>query len=274
MLPGVARARELNGGLPHRWQRVLPTIVKTERVSDIKPVIYAIISTWNDFDVIGATVRNCFAQGCQKVFLLDNASTDNTVEVAVAAGAHVARIYETDHYDDDWRITLQNQIIRDETERSGLDDLWWFALDSDEFPIGADGSRVEDLLTGIPGNIRVVGSNFIDLYPTREYPYENNCHPATKMRYGIWRRGGINKYCACHHWKHLCVRHLKGQQELHQIRGNHTVGLPPPFDSSLVPEPDFDIVCFHAPIRRQAETTARLQALCLTRSSTVGKSSG
>ena len=42
--------------------------------------LFAVVKTWMDEDIIEATVRNAFAQGVDRVFLVDNASTDSTVD--------------------------------------------------------------------------------------------------------------------------------------------------------------------------------------------------
>ena len=47
-------------------------------------------------DVVEATVRNAFAQGVEAVYVVDNASTDATVERAVAAGATFVESFHTD----------------------------------------------------------------------------------------------------------------------------------------------------------------------------------
>ena len=57
--------------------------------------LYAIVVTWMEADVIAATVRNAFAQGCERVLLVDNDSPDDTVAKAEAAGAELARSFST-----------------------------------------------------------------------------------------------------------------------------------------------------------------------------------
>ena len=49
--------------------------------------LYAIICTWNEEDIIASTVRHAFAQGCDKVFVVDNGSTDATQEGCAALTA-------------------------------------------------------------------------------------------------------------------------------------------------------------------------------------------
>lgn len=274
VLPGLQRHRELNGGAPPGWQAMQPKglPVPKEEGAD-PPRLMAIVSTWYDSDVIGATVRNCFAQGCERVYLLDNDSPDDTVKVAEAAGATVAQVYKTQFYDDDLRIRHQNELIRRVVEQEKAADLWWLALDGDEFPTGIKGEPLVDSLTGLSKKVRLVGSNFIDLYPIAGHHYEVGKHPAACMTMGSWRRGGINRYCQCGHWKHAAVRYFEGRYHLAHNRGNHAVttsgtaaggGL---VDSPRIMglyEADFDCTMFHAPIRGEEHSRARLKALCTT----------
>ena len=59
-----------------------------------KITLFATICTWYEADVVYATVKNAFAQGCDRVFIIDNSSPDNTIEEALSAGATLARVYE------------------------------------------------------------------------------------------------------------------------------------------------------------------------------------
>jgi hypothetical protein len=267
MTNGRARNRELNGGAPPGWKMTAPEteIVVCDPEAE-RPTIFAVVSTWNDQDIIGATVRNCFLQGASRVFLLDNASDDSTVAVAEANGAETATIYRTDKYDDDLRVKLQNAIIRGQTAKAGLEDLWWFVLDSDEFPATFTGRAVADALRGLPPQIRCIGTNFIDLYPTgpeSATQYTIGRHPAGCFEFGAWRYGGINRYCGRGHWKHAIIRHFAGQCDLFHCRGNHTVAIEPG-QPNFVTEPDFELFMFHAPLRREADMRGRLQKLCGT----------
>ncbi len=47
-------------------------------------LLFAVVKTWMDEDIIEATVRNAFAQGVDCVFLVDNASTDSTLDRAAS----------------------------------------------------------------------------------------------------------------------------------------------------------------------------------------------
>ena len=102
--PGRRRQQELNNGMPKGWRNRRPEGVPYTPIEKKDIQLYGIVSTWYDADIIGAVVANCFDQGCSRVYLLDNFSPDNSVEVAKAAGAEVWKIYETTYYDDDYRV--------------------------------------------------------------------------------------------------------------------------------------------------------------------------
>ena len=66
------------------WSRVE---TNPPRPISVLPVrLFGLVGTWFEADIIEATVRNAFAQGCERVFIIDNESPDDTVERAVAAG--------------------------------------------------------------------------------------------------------------------------------------------------------------------------------------------
>jgi len=260
-LPGVQRSRELNGGAPDGWVSRNCQATQVIKAEGPTPRLFAIVSSWFDADIIEATIANCFAQGCERVYLLDNASPDDTAWAAKKAGATIAEIYETEYYDEDLRIRLQNEIIRKTTVAEKTDDLWWFVLDADEFPGTWDRTPVIESLKGLPPHIRTIGCNCIDLYPMSENQYAPGQHPAECMTHGVWRRGGVNLWCGCGHWKHVTIRYLNGVYDFAHTRGNHSFAVPP--SSSLqFYEPDFDLAFFHAPLRRKEDATQRLRALC------------
>ena len=49
--------------------------------------LFAVLGTWMEADIVADSVRNALTQGCERVYLVDNGSTDDTVEVAVGQGA-------------------------------------------------------------------------------------------------------------------------------------------------------------------------------------------
>src|SRR5580704_571314 len=81
-----------------RWSRAEANPARPDPSLPVR--LFAIVGTWCEEDVIEATVHNAFAQGCERVFIVDNASPDDTLKRAVAAGAEIARVYPTDYYDE------------------------------------------------------------------------------------------------------------------------------------------------------------------------------
>lgn len=257
-LPGQKRNRELNGGVPKGWKRCNPNMVPFQTGISEAPV-YAVISTWFDADVVGATIQNLLENGIKKIFVLDNDSPDDTQKVAKEFGATEIISYTTEFYDDDLRTKLQNEIIERVTTEEKLSELWWLVLDADEFPTTPDGSSLHFLLNTLPSNLRIVGSNFIDLYPSNGEVYTPGKHPAEVMSKGVWRRGGIRRYCECGHWKHSALKYYRGAYDAAFFRGNHGVAFKYAQKRS---EPDIDLIYFHAPIRSKELAYARLEALC------------
>lgn len=258
IIPGRQRSRELNHGAPAGWHLIKPKLSPLQTDRTDKPLVYAIISTWHDGDIIAATVKNCFENGCTRVLVLDNASPDNSVEAAKAAGAEIAEVYQTEYYDDDLRIRKQNNIIKEIVEKEKNRELWFVTLDADEFPSGINGEPFRDTLGRLPGPIRTIGSNAIDLYPTGDERYEIGDHPATCFSQGINRTAKFA--CPQHHWKHVAIRYFNGLYDVAQSRGNHYPAMPTKTASIL--EPKIELPIFHCPMRNYEDAKARLTALC------------
>lgn len=265
---GKDRSKQLNVGMPPGWRMsVLPKQVEVKRIPDKKVPLFAVVSTWHDADIVEACIDNCFEQGCERVWLLDNDSPDLSVPLGIRAGAEVAQVYRTDKYDDDFRIKLQNDFVAKKVEEMVLPDAWWMVLDSDEFPTSpVQGVKLSEWLSAMPPEIRVVGSDFIDLYPSSRDEYQIGEHPAKCMSVGTWRRGGKLRYCDCGHWKHPFVR-FNGKRDIAWARGNHFIAVPPESFEKQYYEPMDTVVMFHAPLRRYEDAAKRLKALCSGRSS-------
>jgi hypothetical protein len=260
--PLYQRSRDLNFGSPAGFLHSPPArqAIDPRNPSGIPITLYAVIGTWFEADIIEATVRNCFVNGCSKVFIVDNASPDDTCAVAERAGAVIARTYQTDYYDEDYRLRIMNEVMQEATERDKHPCLWWLSLDADELPCGPHGEKVIDYLATIDANVNCIGANAIDLYPTEPPYYVPGKHPADCMDKGMWRRGW-HWCCATHHWKHPLLRQDNGFYGLGQGRGSHQ-----PFrhrNHGPAIEPHSEIVMFHAPLRSKEIAVARLNALCV-----------
>jgi len=218
LIPGLLSHKKLNGGAPHQWKIVSPSLSKDPCDLNSKIEVIAIISTWFDADIIDANVINCFRQGCSRVLLLDNDSPDESVAIAVSAGAEVAEVYSTEFYDDDLRIQKENEIAREVMKVSGGSPMWILSLDADEFIHGHNGMTVAETLSLIPRTIRTVGSHAFDLYPTQKDQYVIGEHPGKHFHSGCLR---IGTFCQKNHWKHAAIRY-DGLFDIAQTRGNHS----------------------------------------------------
>lgn len=261
------RGRELNTGAFDGFIRVLPTVAEATLLETPVPTaLYAVIGTWFEADVIEATVKNCLANGFSKVFIVDNASPDDTCAVAQAAGATIAQVYKTAFYDDDYRIRLMNEAMARVTAQEKLPSLWWAFLDADEFICGPGGMRLYDYLARLPAAFNTIGVRTVDLYPSVAPYYTSGLHPADCQELALHRRAARNAFCTMGHWKHLLFRTDAGRVDFSQSRGSHLPFIrPQPGTKSPVQrlhEPPPGGVLFHAPFRSKEATGKRLEALC------------
>lgn len=267
MIPGLKTHRELNGGAPRGWKHVAPVSVTYEKTAPHDIHVVAIISTWFDGDIVAANVKNCFAQGCDSVYLLDNDSPDDSVKSAVESGAIVGEVYSTKFYDDDLRIQKENEIARKIVEDSSGRTVWILSLDADEFVHGDNGETVKQTLSQIDPIMSCVGSHAFDLYPTGKVQYVVGEHPGKCFDAGSLR---IGTFCTQRHWKHVALRY-DGVFDIAQTRGNHSPAVMNRHD--IVYEPsNISLPILHSPFRRYDDSRARLEALCGKKKDLAGKS--
>lgn len=257
MIPGAAYSREMNGGAIAGHSLFCPSRIDTA-LGDVKSIpVFAIISTWNDADIVGANILHCFESGCDEVWVLDNDSSDDTVQTALKHGAKIAETYRTRFYNDDLRIRKQNLIIGHNVLDMALPDCWWVTLDADEFLDGPNGMPFAEALRRLPSEIRVVGSPDFDLYPSGRTSYVVGQHPAKFMTHGVSRRMLCHGDAICRHWKHPAVRYVNGVYDISMHRGNHF-----PASERKWPESHLDFWILHAPLRNEKESRERLKLLC------------
>ena len=77
----ILRAAHLDRDRHRRGSSPIPTPISLDRST--KFAVSCIVGAWMEADVIGATVKNALTQGCERVFLVDNDSHDETVAEAV-----------------------------------------------------------------------------------------------------------------------------------------------------------------------------------------------
>ena len=216
--------------------------------------LFAIIGAWMEEDVIAATVANAFAQGCERVYLVDNDSTDGTVAEAVAAGAELAEVFATEQYDEVLRLDIMNRVVQRVSEESGSEHVWWLWLDADEFPHGPRGLTVREFLEPLDRRFRIVGARFINHFPDREPAYVPGFHPLDFQPLCEEHLLG----CALKHRKHSLQRFDRGGVPIICERGFHRA------TSAEKPllEPTEAIYLHHFPYRDERVTRRRLALLC------------
>jgi len=218
--------------------------------------LFAILGTWTEEDVVAATVANAFAQGCERVFLVDNDSADGTVREAVAAGAELAEVFSTTRYDEELRMRLMNDVVRRVSHEDGSEHVWWLWLDADEFPHGPRGTTVREFLDPLDRRFRIVGARFINHFPDGNPAYIRGFHPLEFQPLCEEHRLG----CRLRHRKHSLQRFDRGAPEIICDRGFHRA------HSSVEPlrEPTEAIYLHHFPYREPDVTRRRLALLCGT----------
>src|SRR6478672_9554231 len=87
--------------------------------------MFGLVAAWYEADIIADCVRHQFAQGCERVFLIDNASPDDTVEQALAAGAELAASYALDEWDQTVSNHMVDHVMRSRSLKSESDSVWW-----------------------------------------------------------------------------------------------------------------------------------------------------
>ena len=210
-------------------------------------------------DVVEATVRNAFAQGVEAVYLVDNASTDATVERALAAGATLAESFTTDVYEERIRILFMNGVVARVSLSSGAPHVWWLWLDGDEFPEGPDGMTIADYLRTLDRRFRLVGSTYYNHFPTAVPASVPGFHPLDFQPMCEKFVPDQPHYCTQPHWKHPLQRFDRQGPFLGALQGFHGATV---LMGAKVVEPVGGIVTHHFPYREEAATRKRMELLC------------
>jgi glycosyltransferase involved in cell wall biosynthesis len=216
--------------------------------------LLAVVVTWMEADVIEATVRNAFAQGCDRVLLVDNDSPDDTVAVAVGAGAELARSFRTERLDEPEKIRILNEVVADASAASGREHVWWLWLDADELVHGPAGATVRELLTGLDRRYRIVGSRYFNHFPDRVPASLPGFHPAELQPLCQEKPGDM---CALGHRKHHLQRFDRDGPPITSGLGFHRA-----YCADTLVEPARSTFTHHVPYRVEAVTRARSELLC------------
>ncbi len=234
-----------------------PNPFPRQALPDIR--LCAVLGTWMEEDIVEATVRNAFAQGVEAVYVVDNASTDATVERAVAAGATVAESFATTEYQERVRILFMNAVVARASLSSGAPHTWWLWLDADEFPEGPDGMTIADYLRTLDRRFRMVGSTYYNHFPGDSPAYIPGYHPLDfqPLCERFWPERA--RHCGQPHWKHPLQRFDRDGAFLLAMGGFHSATLR---TGEALLEPTGGIVTHHIQYREEATTRARLALLC------------
>ena len=210
-------------------------------------MLNAVLCVWNEEDVIESTVRHAFAQGCSKVLLIDNGSTDATVKKATRAGATHVTTFLTEYFDVQKKTAHLNAAVKYFNEIFPEERIWWMYLDADEFPNIDRDIRIIDLLKGMDSSVRGLHGHMLDHIPTHPPYMVAPYHPADFMP-------------LCHKTtaeKILLLRYDKGKAHLFSACGAHTLDT----CGETIPVAKNILNIHHFPMRNPAYTLNRLKKL-------------
>jgi len=214
-------------------------------------ILNAVMCVWNEEDIIESTVKHAFAQGCSNVFIVDNASTDKTVENGVNAGAKLATIFETKDFDEDQKVAHLNATVKHINDITQEDKIWWLFVDADEFPNFDSNFTILDILKQLDSSIRAIHGRMFDHLPTHQPYHVQGYHPADFQPLCMKGAGG----------KIPLLRYDKNHPHLWSIGGAHdfiTHGESLPIVRNF-------LQIHHFPHRNPAFTLPRAKILAQTR---------
>lgn len=236
-----------------RWSKPVPPPALPDPLPQVR--LYCVIAAWCEADVITSTVQNAFAQGCERVFLIDNASPDDTVAEATSVGAEVASIYRTDYYDELRRLAEVSKVIEGTSAKAGTDHVWWLTCDADELPHGPDGLTIREYLSTLDRRFRVVGARVFNHFPSGEPAHRPGYHP---IDYQPLCQEVRIAWCKQWHWKHPLLRWDRGGPPLLPDLGFHRLA----HTKGRLLEPAKGIFMHHFQYRGREATLGRLSLLC------------
>lgn len=219
--------------------------------------LFAMIGTWMEADIVEACVRNARAQGCDEVFLVDNDSSDDTVEIATNAGATLTVSFATEVFNDAMRYGIMNEAVREISLRSHEAHIWWLWLDADEFPHGPHGLTIREYLGSLDRSFRCVGARFFDHYPSSVPAYVPGRHPIDFMP---WCLENSSDQCenGMAHFKHALQRFDRDALPIVVGQGAHSVSC----RRLALFEPRDSLLVHHFQYREETATRARMTLLC------------
>jgi hypothetical protein len=239
-----------------RWVTAAPQSRDFHPQEDFR--FFAVLCTWQEEDIVEATVKNAFTQGVERVYLVDNASTDRTVERAVSAGARFDSSITSRRHDDVLRFVVMNALVQRVSEGEDVPRIWWLWLDADEFPHGPGSLTIREYLSRLDSRTRVVGATYFNHYPDSKPEYVTGfhpldfqplCHPFVQPPF---------PHCSQGHWKHPLQRFDREGPFLAATEGFHRART---MDGQTLIEPVGGIVSHHFPYREEQTTRIRLHKM-------------
>jgi glycosyltransferase involved in cell wall biosynthesis len=215
--------------------------------------MFGITGTWMEADIIAATIRNAMTQGCERVYLVDNGSPDDTVDVARREGAILARSFATERHDEVLLRGHMNAVVSEVSQAEGVDHIWWLYFDADEFSHGPSGLTLHDYLATLDQRFRVVGMRFFDHFPGGSPQYVSGRHP---LDFQPLCEEVSLPMCPSGHRKHPLQRFDRGGPPIECGRGLHHAHCAAP-----LLEPTQPAFLHHFPYRDERATRRRLEAL-------------
>ena len=141
-------------------------------------ILNAVLCVYNEEDIIESTIKHLFAQGCSNVFIIDNMSSDGTVEISSKAGGQLISQFESRYFDELQKIRHLNTAVRSYNESGSEENIWWLYVDADEFP-GIDCDlTILDFLKQLDPAVRGVQGYFYNHTPTHPPYHQSPYHPA------------------------------------------------------------------------------------------------
>jgi len=249
------RARDVAAGVhwTPRWVRAEDNPPDPDPVDGAR--LFAVLGSYEDEDVVEATVRNAFAQGVERVYLVDNASTDDTVARAVGAGAELVEVFATTGPQESIRNLLMNTAVWRVSSNEPAEHVWWLWLDDDEFPHGPQGATIRQYLDRLDRRFRVVGAQYYQHYPHQKPEYLRGFHPLDfQPLCEPFSQPAIPR-CGSGHYKHPLQRFDRSGPFVVAENGFHTGRAN---DRAQLVEPTTGIVTHHFQYREETLTRHRL----------------
>ena len=220
--------------------------------------LFAVVKTWMDEDIIAAVVRNAFTQGVESVFVVDNGSTDATVERAEEAGAIIAEVFDTPAFDGPLAQVLMNAVVARSPFAQVPITSGGSISTATSSPKGLTAHRSIEYLATLDRRFRVVGSACFNHLPNEKPEYLAGFHPIDFQPLYFEFLPAWTPMCGQRsHWKHPLQRFDRGGNFIVSRPGSHG-GICP---QDLV-EPEGGIITHHFQYRDEDLTRAKLQLTC------------